>query len=72
MIRVKSVKAGSKGNFGRYLAYVFIDGPDHKSLDPIDPETCLNLMLLDKGFAVVSKYEDGDMYEGLGYPREGG
>jgi hypothetical protein len=23
------------------------------------------------GYAEVSKYEDGAMYEGLGYPREG-
>jgi endonuclease YncB( thermonuclease family) len=67
---IKSVRAGNKGGFGRYLAYVFLPHAP-EVFDPLDGEHCINLMLLDKGYAEVSKYEDGAMYEGLGYPREG-
>lgn len=69
-VRVKTVKAGKRGNLGRYLAYLFIDGPDDEKLDPLDGSICINRMLLDKGYAVVSKYDDGAVYDGLGYPRE--
>jgi endonuclease YncB( thermonuclease family) len=69
-IFLKSVKGGEKGGFGRYLAYIFLTHIPGR-LDPLDPQTCINLMLLDKGYAEVSKYDDGAMYEGLGYPREG-
>ena len=68
--RIKSIVSFRKGNFGRYLAFVFLDGPDDEHLDPLDRSKCLNRMLLDEGFAVVSKYSDGDIYAGLGYERE--
>jgi endonuclease YncB( thermonuclease family) len=71
-VLLKSVEAGAKGGFGRYLAYVFLDNSfDPDRLDPLNADNCVNRMLLDKGYAEVSKYEDGAMYEGLGYPREG-
>lgn len=69
-IKVRSVKAGSRGNFGRYLAFVFTDGPDDEDLDLHNAERCLNLALLALGYGVVSRYEDGDVYDGRGHPRE--
>jgi endonuclease YncB( thermonuclease family) len=69
--KIKSVVSFRKGNFGRYLVFLFLDGPDDEVLDPLDPSKCINRMLLDEGYAVVSKYDDGDIYDGLGYSREG-
>ena len=66
---VKSVASGAKGSLGRYLVYLFPDGGDDERLDPLS-SSCLNLRLLDEGFAVVSKYDDGDLYARLGYTRE--
>lgn len=68
-VLLKSVRAGSKGNYGRYLAFLFLEHSP-ETFDPLDQATCINRMLLDEGYAVVSKYEDGDTYDGLGYERE--
>jgi endonuclease YncB( thermonuclease family) len=68
--KIKSIVSFRKGNFGRYLVYLFLDGPDDEHLDPLDGAKCINRMLLDEGYAVVSKYDDGDTYDGLGYERE--
>lgn len=68
-VLLKSVKAGARGNYGRYLVYAFLD-VEETDFDPLDGATCINLMLLEKGWALVSKYDDGETYEGLGYARE--
>jgi endonuclease YncB( thermonuclease family) len=69
-VRLKSVASGAKGSLGRYLVYLFDDGEDDERLEPLSLG-CYNLRLLDKGYAVVSKYDDGDIYARLGYEREG-
>ena len=67
-IRVRTVRSGAKGNFGRFLAYIFVDGPNDESLLPKDS---LNRALLDKGYAVVSEYADGEVFVQMGYERSG-
>jgi endonuclease YncB( thermonuclease family) len=68
-VKVKSIKAGAKGGFGRYLAFLFPDGPADAHLDVCSTD-CFNRQLLERGWAEVSKYDDGMCYAGLGYPQE--
>lgn len=67
VIRIRTVRTGAKGNFGRWLAYLYRDGDEHEALLPANS---LNRELLDKGFAVVSDYDDGDVFLALGYERD--
>jgi endonuclease YncB( thermonuclease family) len=66
-VRVRTVRGGSKGSFGRWLAYLYVDGDEHEALLP---GNSLNRELLDKGYAVVSEYDDGEAFIALGYSRE--
>lgn len=66
-IRIRTVRSGAKGNFGRFLAYIYEDGDDH---EPLLPSNSLNHTLLEKGYAVVSNYDDGEVFIQMGYKRK--
>jgi endonuclease YncB( thermonuclease family) len=66
-VRFRSIRGGTEDDFGRFLALIFDDGPDDA---PLDPQQSLNRELLVQGFAVVSKYPDGALFDGQGFPRE--
>lgn len=63
-IRIHTVRAGAKGSLGRFLAWLYLDDDN-----PMEPEYSINRMLLDNGFAVVSKYPDGEVFIAMGYAR---
>lgn len=49
IVRLRTVAAGKRGSFGRWLVWVWNDGDDDEVLDRADS---LNMEIIDRGFGV--------------------
>ena len=50
VVRIQTVKGGERGNFGRYLAWVWTDGPEGEALSVGES---LNMQIVDHGWGVL-------------------